>query len=285
MSEVFDARMKTPFSCIVGGAPLSGKTSFVRQLLHHRHRLIDKEFDYLVWFYGQETEFIDELRNQTIGIPTTVVHMLPPSFDEYLISGKRGLIVLDDLMQNAGSSTAVTDLFVNKIQHTNTSAILMLQNLFHHGKERTTFVRCAHYMVVFKNPLDGSVPLYLAQKIMPLRRKLFMDIFDSATGTPHGYLYIDGKQSTPTAARFRTDIFADAQTVFVITEKSSETKKKKIIKDHGNSGADSASRTGKEGEEEEEEAEVKDHPLGYQAQRLSLAALQNQKCGQTQQTG
>lgn len=217
--DIFDGRLKTPFTCIVGGSPLSGKTTFVKQLLQHRHKLIDNDFDYLVWFYGQETPFIDELRNQrVVGLPTTVVHMLPPTFDGYLQSGKRGLIVIDDLMQSAGQSQLVTDLFCNKVQHSNVSVILLLQNLFYHGKERTTLLRCAHYMVVFRNPLDGSVPLYLAQKIMPLRRKLFMDMFDAATSLPFGYLFIDGRQTTPASARFRTNIFDNTgvQHAFVV---------------------------------------------------------------------
>ena len=37
-------------------------------------------------------------------------------------------------------------------------------------------MRCAHYLVVFKNPLDGSVPLFLAQKIMLVWLELFYQL-------------------------------------------------------------------------------------------------------------
>ena len=225
MNKVFDARMLTPFTCIIGGSPMSGKTTFVKQLLENRFRLIDRDFDYLIWFYGQSTPFVDYLRNQGLGIPTTVVHMLPSDFDDYIQKEKPGLIVIDDLMQSVGDSQHVTDLFCNKVQHSNISVILLMQNLFYHGKERTTLLRCAHYLVVFKNPLDGSVPLYLAQKIMPLKKKLFIDIFDSATRKPFGYLFIDGRQTTPPSARFRSDLFADGvQNVFVVS-----TEEKKLL--------------------------------------------------------
>ena len=217
--EVFDARMITPFTCIIGGSPMSGKTTFVRKLLEQRHQLINNEFDYMVWFYGQETTFVGDLKNQRFGIPTSVVHQLPNDFDEYVQDGKRGLIIIDDLMQSVGESQSVTDLFCNKVQHKNVSVILLMQNLFYHGKERTTLMRCAHYLVIFKNPLDGSVPLYLSQKIMPLHKKIFMDIFDEATRKPFGYLYIDGRQTTPREARFRTDIFENGvQQVFIVAE-------------------------------------------------------------------
>ena len=219
LSPPFDGRMQTPFACVVGGSPLAGKTTWVTQLLENRNRLIDNEFDYIVWIYGQETTFINELRKQTLlGVPTFVVHGLPDTFDKYILKDKRGLIVIDDLMANVSRSAQVTELFCNKVHHDNVSVIIMMQNLFHHGKERTTLLRCAHYLVVFKNPLDGSVPLFLAHKIMPLRRKLFMDIFQAATKDPFGYLYIDGRQTTPPTARFRTNLFNDdGQTVFVVS--------------------------------------------------------------------
>jgi hypothetical protein len=218
-SSVFDARVKVPFSMIIGGSPMAGKTSFVRRLLELRWKLIDRNFDYLVWCYGQQNDFIEYLRNQNIGIPTTVVHKLPSSFEDYVLPHKIGLFVLDDLQASAGESKEVTDLFCNKLQHLNISVILMLQNMFYHGKERTTLLRCAHYLVVFRNPLDASVPLLIAQKVMPLQKKLFLAMFQKATNKPYGYLFIDGKQTTPSNARFRTNIFDDdgVQHVYVLS--------------------------------------------------------------------
>ena len=57
-NEVFDARIKVPFSCIIAGAPFSGKTTFVAKLLEERNRLIDKPLDYIAWFYGQENDTV-----------------------------------------------------------------------------------------------------------------------------------------------------------------------------------------------------------------------------------
>ena len=217
--KIFDARLKTPFSCIIAGAPMSGKTMFVKRLLQERHRLIDHKFDYLIWCYGQETSFIQSLRDNIFNIPTTVVHDLPNDFSQYIKPNKRGLIVIDDLMQTAGNSKDVTDLFCNKIQHNNLSVILLLQNIFYLGSERTTLVRCVHYLIIFKNPMDQSIPVYLAQKLMPRNKKIFLEIFDKATNKAHGYLFCDGKQDTPQEARFRTDLFDDGiQKVFVVQQ-------------------------------------------------------------------
>lgn len=203
----FDARLKTPFSCIITGAPLCGKTTFVKRLLEERDRLIDHPIDYIIWCYGQDTHFIQSLKTNPYGIPTTLVQELPDDFSQYIVPERRGLIVIDDLMQSASNAKSVTDLFCNKLQHTNTSVILLLQNLFYHGSERTTLVRCVHYLVIFANRMDQSVQLYLSQKLLPRHKTLFLDIFDEATNKPHGYLFYDGKQDTPDEARYRTDLF------------------------------------------------------------------------------
>ena len=179
----------------------------MRRLLEERRRLIKGDLDEVVWFYGQETDFVCSLGETLYGLSVRCVKGLPSSFDDYIEPTKRQLFVVDDLMQSAGESTALTDLFCNKLQHVGLSVMLLIQNLFYHGKERTTLVRCAQYLVIFKNPMDKSIPLLLAQKLMPLQKAAFMSMFERATEKPHGYLFCDGKQDTPDYARFRTDLF------------------------------------------------------------------------------
>lgn len=219
--DKFDARMKTPFACLISGSSLSGKTTFVKRLLQHRDKLIDNEFDYLLWCYGQKTHFVEKLRNQCFGLQTVVHAGIPDSFDTYIQPGKRGLIVLDDLMQKASNSEQVATLFCNKVQHENVSVILLMQNLFYQGKERMTLLRCSHYLVIFKSPLDATIPYHLAGRILPSKRKDFLDLFEYATRDSYGYLFIDGHQTTPPAARFRTKIFdKDVQHVMVLSSDS-----------------------------------------------------------------
>lgn len=216
--EVFDARLKSPFTCIVAGPPKSGKTQWVLNLIRFRARMIDKEIDKVFWFYGQENSTVTYLQTNPFSVPVFLEKGLPTSFDEYLDKTEHRIIIIDDLMMTAGTSGQVTDLFCNKVQHANVSVILLLQNLFYHGKERTTLMRCASYLVVFKNPLDKSIPYFLASKIMPRNRKVFMDIFAKATSPAHGYLFCDGTQYTPDKARLRTDIFNEntVQRVFYL---------------------------------------------------------------------
>jgi hypothetical protein len=219
-SIIFDARLKCPFSLIVSGPPLSGKSFFITSLLHSMDRLIDKQFDNIVWFYGEENGTVKNLKQTFQHLNITTIHGIPDDFSPHIESRfKNTLFILDDCMTSSCSNKNVTDLFANKLQHSRVSIIFSLQNLYYHGSERTTLLKCAHYLVVFKNPLDMSIPLSLSRKILPNKSNLFLSIFNSATSKPHSYLFIDGKQDTPNQARLRSDITNKlGQRVFILSD-------------------------------------------------------------------
>ena len=55
MVEVYDGRLKHPFTCVVSGPSRSGKLTFVRNLLLKQDHLIDTAFDYVFIFLGTDT--------------------------------------------------------------------------------------------------------------------------------------------------------------------------------------------------------------------------------------
>lgn len=211
--EVFDARIAVPAGMIYAGAPLSGKTTHILNLLKNRDRLFTKKFDYIFWFYGQYNETVKMLEaNPQLNIKP--VAGLPKNLDNYIYANKQGCHIYDDLMNEASSNKNMLDVVSRKCQHQNLFWIYAIQDFFFHGKERLSLLRCAHYYVLFKNPLDKSMIYHLANRIMPHNHKCFIDIFNEATKTPNSYLFIDGAQSTPENARFRTNIFDLVQKVY-----------------------------------------------------------------------
>ena len=214
MADPFDARIKRGFGMICVAPPFGGKTHFILQLLKNANRLIDRPFDYIYWFYGEHSTTIDELNS--IGKVQTVAG-LPENLDQYIHSENQqhGLFIFDDLMQNISNSEEIIQLVANKCQHKRISWIITLQNLFHHGKSRITILRCSHYLVLFRNPLDSSIGHHLARRILPSNPQTFIRIYEQCTQKPRGYLFVDGHQTTPDRARFRTDIFNDVQKVFI----------------------------------------------------------------------
>ena len=214
MDETFDARIVAPAGIVYAGCPFAGKTTHILKLLKNNDRLFTKQFDYIYWFYGQSNQTIKmfEENPQMNVIP---VEGLPENIDDYIFPDRHGCHVYDDLMHEASSNSNLLALASKKCHHSNVSWVLVLQNLFCAGKERVSLLRCAHYLVLFKNPLDKTIAYNLASRIMPKDQKCFLDIYNEATSKPNGYLFIDGAQSTPDQARFRTDIFDIAQRVFI----------------------------------------------------------------------
>ena len=215
--QVFDARLKCPFSLIVAGPSGSGKSTFIANLLLHQARLIDKHFDYILWFYGEvppEPSLVQSLGN------VRAIQGLPDSFDNYIQESQNGLALFEDLMSECSKNEQITDFFARKSHHRNISVIFVTQNFYHQGKERKNFARNAKYLCIFDSPLDKSIPYSLAQKLMPRNQKTFLEIYNHAIDRVHyGYLFIDGDPTSPKNAKFRTDIFGDTQRALIPVKK------------------------------------------------------------------
>ena len=214
-AETFDARFQVPFSAVISGPSSSGKSTFICSLLENAHRLINKELDYVVCFLGSSDTKFGELI-PLYGSKMTFVTGLPEDFNSYIDSSKNGLIIIDDLMSDSTKDKRVTELYTKTSHHGNVSVCLVLQDLFHHGKERLSIIRNTNYLVIFNNPLDRSIVYSLAHRLDPMKKGAVIKMIMYAQ-SKYRYLLIDGKQGTLPEARFRTDIFNDFQRCFVIS--------------------------------------------------------------------
>lgn len=210
---IFDARIQCPMTMIISGPPLAGKTRFAMRLIEESHRMMNPIPQNIVWFYGQETNDLQRIREKGI---RTVSGLPEDGFEDY-ITGDANLFVFDDMMTDVSSDKSLTRLVTRASHHRNISILFLTQDHFYNGTERKTFTRSAHYMVLFRNPLDLSTIYAIANKIAPKNVKSFLRIFHAATNKPNGYLFVDGRQSTPHNAKFRTDIFGPYQRNFVLT--------------------------------------------------------------------
>ena len=202
-----DLLLKHPFTCLVAGPTMSGKSYFVQRLISYASEMIDPKPQRIVWCYGggwQETfanfpnvEFVSGL------------HFTRDNSKEPL------LLIIDDLMCETDEN--VTKMFTKGCHHQNMSVIYIVQNLFHKGKEHRTISLNSNYLVMFKNPRDVSQITHLAKQIAPGNTRPVHDAFKDATSHPFGYLFMDFKASTPEELRLRTNIFPDqTQIVYLI---------------------------------------------------------------------
>lgn len=198
-----DPRWKHPFTSIVAGPTMSGKTHFVLRFLKEIGNVMLPTPEEIMWCYGEWQDVFKHFPSQI-----KLIEGLPDDDDDDRDTNNndvRKLVIIDDLMSE--TNHRVTRLFTKGSHHKNTSVIYIVQNLFSKNKEQRTISLNSHYLVLFKNPRDTSQITNLAKQMRPGNIKYIQDAFKDATSKPHGYLLVDLKQDTPEHLRLRTNIF------------------------------------------------------------------------------
>ena len=124
-------KFKHPFSCLLIGPNVSGKTSFCIRFLENLKTLctMGNFSGGIVWCYS---ELSATPYQQLAGKKYVRFHEgVPADFNN--IGEKPCLVILDHLL-NSTYSKDVCDLFTKGSHHMNISVILITQNLFHQGK-------------------------------------------------------------------------------------------------------------------------------------------------------
>jgi len=193
-----------PFSMIVAGPTMCGKSHFIINLLNSS-KLIKPKPSQVFWHYGIENrEQFNEIQTASL-YPVTFIKGLP--IIEELQENKNSIIILDDLMQDSGKSKGIADLFTKGVHHCNISVILLMQNIFHQGKHMRDISLNTSYFVLFKNPRDSRQILTLSSQIFGKNSNYLIDAYQQATKRPHGYLIINLTQHVPDNQRLYTNIF------------------------------------------------------------------------------
>lgn len=218
--QVYDGRLKHPFSLICSGPSQSGKSTFICDFVKNHRNCVDTTFDNIYWFYGVETQMVkNDQEFCLLGTTIQFVEGLPEDLEQYIDEERTNMLIFDDLMDQAVNSQVIVDLFTKNIHHKNISCILSLQNYFHNGQNnrglRSTIERNTNYLVLFPNKLDNSSISTIAHRIMPKNSKLFINVFETACKNGR-YLFIDGKQSSHPSLKFRTDIAKDIQKIYTV---------------------------------------------------------------------
>jgi hypothetical protein len=202
---------KHPFTCLVSGPTQCGKTHFTLRVLANVKKMVTPTPARIIWCRGED---------QDLEVPEGVeIHDGLDVINE--IDGSEPiLLILDDLMQEAGDEQQVVNLFTKGSHHRNLSVIMLLQNMFHRGKFVRTMSLNTHYMVLFKNPRDAGQIRVLAGQLFPGNTQFLVDAYRQATSRPHGYLLLDFKQDTPDSLRVVSDVLPNEKKFYYVPEKS-----------------------------------------------------------------
>ena len=190
-------KLKHPFTCIVAGPSVSGKTVFTTRLIENSKILIEPAPDRILWCYGIYQTFFSDVKNVEF-------HEGLPNLDNF--DGKqRTLLILDDLMHE--TDDRVSQIFTRVSHHKNVSVLYLTQNLFYGSKQNRTMNLNSHYLVLFKNARDATQISHLAGQMYPGKSKFMIESYRDATSKPFSYLLVDLKPDTEDRFKLRLNIF------------------------------------------------------------------------------
>lgn len=194
-----------PFTCTVAGPTQSGKTWLLKKILLQNILLFDKPPDNIIYCYSVWQNNYESFYEIT---PKIKFNQGLPDIDD-LNSIENNLIILDDLMRECEEDKSIQKLFTIDSHHRNISVFFITQNIFSKGKFTRTLNLNSHYLILFNNPRDKLQINVLARQMFPNKVNFLMEAYDDAASKPHGYLFIDLKQSTENRNRIQSGITID----------------------------------------------------------------------------
>ena len=203
-----------PTTILIAGPTFSGKTSIVKKMI--RTRMVQPAPDRILWVYKEKdgnlevVPIFQELPN------VQFYSELDANIFDSINAQERNLIILDDVMNEAGDSKSVAKLFTQGSHHRNMTVVFLVQNLFHQAKQMRTISLNSHYMVLFKNPRDQGQIRALSYQMYPSEKNFLVDAFADASASPHSYLLLDLHPETPEHFRVRSNIFPGETTIVYV---------------------------------------------------------------------
>ena len=183
-------KFKHPFCMQVVGPSRSGKTEWVIKLLEQKRARIEPSVDQILYCYRHWQDSYNTLK------PIVQFHKGLPS--ALLIEKlQNGLIVLDDLMDDAVKDHKILSTFTEGSHHKRLSVIFLMQNIFHKGLHTRTINLNVQYMILFKNARDQQQIQTLARQMFPNGWRKFLEHYEEATGQLYGHVILDLHPSTP----------------------------------------------------------------------------------------
>lgn len=203
-----DVTFKHPFTCMLAGPTMSGKTTILSQILSNHKVMIDKKIDRIIYCYARWQDSYDKMKivNTNIEFKEGL-----PEID-LIAANQNNLLILDDLMDQCEKDKTILNLFTTDSHQKSISVFLITQNLFSQGKfSRTIGLNC-HYLFLLNNPRDQSQIYYLARQMFPNNSKFLIECYqDAVEQKKFGYLFIDLKQSTKKQHRVQTGILPNEE--------------------------------------------------------------------------
>jgi hypothetical protein len=202
--------LQTPYTMLISGAHSSGKTTFVKRLLEKANEMyVGGKSDRVFFFYKQWQPMFNGMSDDGVefieGLPTA-------DWAKKVLGGggKNGptaTVVIDD--QGTDLNADIANMFTVTAHHSATCFIAITHTLFGKTPSHRLISMNSTYIVVAKNPRDGSAIGYLGRQVDVGRASRFVAIFKEATREPYTYLFIDNTQSADDRFRLRSNVLLE----------------------------------------------------------------------------
>lgn len=211
MEREYDARLQTPFNCIISGVSKSGKTTLVKNLLRMSDDIFTQKPSHVICYYKFMQDIYQDMLDE--GLINELVSIDDNDFSYESVREKISpyqnsngcLILFDDTMTEI--SNDFEQIFTNLSHHNNTSVIFITQNLFYNNSSYRTMSLNTDYLFIMKNARDKQQIGILAKQFCPGNSTYVIQSFTDATRSPFSYLLIDFTQNCPDPLRLRSKIF------------------------------------------------------------------------------
>lgn len=219
-----------PFTAMVSGPSFAGKTSLVVEIINNARQIINVDFSKIIWCYSEKNAVTSVLRYFTNEQKQKIqfIKGVPDEFEND--DNVPQLVVLDDLMSEAGTAKRVAEVFTRGSHHRNMSIILITQNVFHKGQWARDISLNAKYIIHFKSPRDSLQFGHLARQIYPENSSDLLRVYKDICKQSHGYIFLDLTQDVHNLLRFRTNIFDKDYTTVYCSPESDTTLEYETIK-------------------------------------------------------
>ena len=191
-----------PFNLIISGPTSCGKTYLLTEILKYRVVMIKNVPEKIIYCYKSWQANYDQIRSFNKNV--NFIEGIPD--EDQLNKLSNCILIFDDLNNQCINNEFVRDIFTVGSHHRNISAIVISQNVFSKGKFSREISLNSNYMIIFKNPRDQVQLQVLARQMFPGNKRFLQEAFNDATQKPHGYIFIDLMQFTPSKNRIQTGI-------------------------------------------------------------------------------
>ena len=214
--EEVDVSIKWPFKWTLVGSSGSGKTNFALNIVKRSNTLFDQKPEKVVIIYKVFQKIYDEFDEF---FPTSLIPEDECDFEELTKSNTERLLIICDDLYFSKKLNEISEHFLIKGRHRNTSWIVLTQSIFNQPALKNISRNSTH-MTLFKN-VRLNEPHILFSQLRPRSCKVLQNIYSESTEKPYGYLDIDLSQTCPDKLRYKTNLFDSVVKVFIIMNESS----------------------------------------------------------------